>query len=369
MSIQSKENLKVAIRATAKIVTMRDVAKASGFSPTTVSIALNDAPLARFLPEETKSKIRVTAETLGYRPNPFARSLVNQKSQMIGLMVFDVMDPYCTRIVRGVEKKLFESSYVPIFTDAHNNSERFQQYLKMLLDRRVDALIIIANWLALNNDVLEAVERRDIPKVLIGSGLSGPEISSVAFDNENGAFLALQHLYDLGHREIAILRGPDKLWDTAARWTGIQAFAAQAGLDIRSDLVVDLQDSETSLDSFEGGLRSVQNLLKRGKQFTALMAFDDLSAFGAIRALQIAGLSVPRDCSVIGFDDIPAASFCTPALTTIRQPMELMGSEAVDIVFEHMKDSAKNLESSSVCRNVGAELVMRDSTAPPVSAR
>ncbi len=358
MSIQSKESVKVAIRATGKIVTMKDVARASGFSPTTVSIALNDAPLARFLPEETKSKIRQTAEVLGYRPNPFARSLVNQKSQMIGLMVFDVMDPYCTRIVRGVENRLFESSHVPVFTDAHNNAERFEQYLKMLLNRRVDALIIIANWLALNNSILEMVERRDIPKVLIGSGLSTPTISSISFNNEEGAFLAVQHLYELGHRKIAFHRGPSKLWDTAARWNGIRSFASLKGIEIDPDLVVCLKDSETSIDSFEDGYRSVTQLLEAGKEFTAFMAFDDLSALGAIRALRENGLEVPEDCSVIGFDDIPAASFCTPGLTTIRQPMERMGSEAVDLVFQQIQQM-----SPSVTRNVSAELVIRQSSA------
>ncbi len=363
MSIQTKENLKVAIRATGKIVTMRDVAKASGFSPTTVSIALNDAPLARFLPEETKTKIRITAETLGYRPNPFARSLLNQKSQMIGLMVFDLMDPYCTRIVRGIESKLYESSYMPIFTDAHNDVDRFQQSLDMLLDRRVDALIILANWLALKNTVLDRVEQREIPKVLIGSGLSGSSFSSVAFDNEKGAYLAARHLYEYGHREIAILRGPAKLWDTTARWKGIQSFAQEYGHEFSPDLIVDLPDSETSLDSFEGGVAAVQSLLDSGKRFTAVMAFDDLNALGAIRALHRAGLRVPEDCSVIGFDDIPAASYCSPGLTTIRQPMERMGAEAVDIVFEHIRNgSGANTAGQQIVRNINAEVVVREST-------
>lgn len=368
MSIhEEKEDAKAAVLPVGKMITMRDVAKLSGFSPTTVSITLNDAPLARYLPEETKSRIRQTAQQLGYRPNPFARSLVNQRSHSIGLMVFDITDPYCTLILRGIEKKLFQSSYLPIFTDVHNDPVRFQRYLEMLLDRRVDALIIIANWLVLDIDVLNDVASRDIPKVLIGSRLPETSISAVDFDNEQGAYLAIEHLHQLGHRDIAFIRGPQRLWDTEPRWHGIQSFAAKADLSINQDLVFDLSESEEALSSFEGGFRAAQQLLQSGRRFTALLAFDDLSAMGAMQSLQQAGIRVPQDCSIIGFDDIPAASLCAPALTTIRQPMELMGSIAADIVIEQVSTSSKERKDDPVSRTVGPELIIRGSTATIVS--
>src|ERR1700688_3083574 len=131
------------------VVTIREVAKESGFSSTTVSIVLNNAPLARYIPDTTKKRIQRAAKKLGYRPNLFARSLRSQRSHTVGVMVFDMTDPYCTLVLRGIENTLYQSSYLPILTDVHNERGRFERYLEMLLDRRVEALIVLANWLFL----------------------------------------------------------------------------------------------------------------------------------------------------------------------------------------------------------------------------
>ncbi|HTP88842.1 MAG TPA: LacI family DNA-binding transcriptional regulator [Bryobacteraceae bacterium] len=347
-------------------VTMRDVARESGFSPTTVSITLNDAPLARYLPAETKARIKQAARKLGYRPNPFARSLVSKRSQLIGVMVFDITDPWCTPILRGIEKTLYESSYVTIFTDSHNDPTRFERYLEMLLDRRVEALVIVANWLFLDINVLADLRKRDIPTVLIGPELGISSISSVVLDNEAGAYKAIQHLYELGHRDIAFIRGPELLSDTASRWTGIRAFADSVGLAIDPDLVLDLAESADPMSSFDGGIALVEELLRRGKRFTALMAFDDMTALGAMRALAHAGISVPGQCSVIGFDDIGPASIATPGLTTIRQPTEQMGSFAAARVIEEVHAAHKSPGPKPVHHHkVNPELIVRESTAPP----
>src|SRR5207248_2013747 len=129
------------------VVTIREVAKESGFSSTTVSIVLNNAPLARYIPDTTKKRIERAAKKLGYRPNLFARSLRNRRSHTVGVMVFDMTDPYCTPILRGIETSLYQASFLPILTDVHNERSRFERYLEMLLDRRVEALIVVANWL------------------------------------------------------------------------------------------------------------------------------------------------------------------------------------------------------------------------------
>src|SRR5271170_424994 len=128
-------------------VTIRDVAKESGFSSTTVSIVLNNAPLARYIPAVTKKRIEKTAKKLGYRPNLFARSLRSKRTHTVGVMVFDMTDPYCIPILRGIENALYQASYLPILTDVHNERARFERYLEMLLDRRVEALIVLAKWL------------------------------------------------------------------------------------------------------------------------------------------------------------------------------------------------------------------------------
>ena len=228
------------------IITIRDVAKESGFSSTTVSIVLNNAPLARYIPPATKKRIEKAAKKLGYRPNLFARSLRSKRSHTVGVMVFDMTDPYCTLILRGIENSLYQSSYLPILTDVHNERGRFERYLEMLLDRRVEALIVLANWLFVDIDVLADLEKSSIPTMMIGRELRTDTVSSVIVDNELGAQLAVEHLYQLGHRKIAFIRGPKTLADSAPRWQGIRSFAKSTGLELDPRLIVDLPESQRS---------------------------------------------------------------------------------------------------------------------------
>jgi DNA-binding LacI/PurR family transcriptional regulator len=344
------------------MVTIRDVAKESGFSSTTVSIVLNNAPLARYIPGSTKKRIERAAKKLGYRPNLFARSLRSKRSHTVGVMVFDMTDPYCTLVLRGIENALYQSSYLPILTDVHNDRSRFERYLEMLLDRRVEALIVLANWLFVNIDVLADLEKSSVPTVMIGRELQNPSVSSVIVDNEVGAHTAVEHLYSLGHRKIAFIRGPKALADSAPRWKGVRNFAKSGGLELDPRLIVDLPESSDPISSFEAGHKLTEELLKQKRPFTALMAFDDMTAFGAIRALAKAGLQVPQDCSVIGFDDVAVSSLYTPSLTTVRQPMEAMGAMAVSIALEGINAVLEKRELVAVHRKMAPELAVREST-------
>src|SRR6202043_1899384 len=213
--------------------------------------------------------------------------------------------PFCTLIMRGVENALYQASYLAIFADAHNQRNRFERYLELLLERHVEGLIVVANWLFVDIHVLADLSKRNIPSATIGWELQGDNISSVMVDNETGARLGLENLYQLGHRKIAFIRGPKMLIDSAPRWRGIQKFAQAAGLEIDPALVVQLPDSLDPNSGFEGGQRFTEEFLQKKKRFTALLAFDDLTALGAIRALTKAGMKVPEQCSVIGFDDVP----------------------------------------------------------------
>lgn len=344
------------------IVTIREVAKESGFSSTTVSIVLNNAPLARYIPAATKKKIERTAKKLGYRPNLFARSLRSKRSHTVGVMVFDMTDPYCTLILRGIENSLYQASYLPILTDVHNERSRFERYLEMLLDRRVEALIVLANWLFVDIDVLADLEKSSIPTTMIGRELQTDSVSSVVVDNELGALAALEHLHSLGHRRIAFIRGPKTLTDSAPRWKGVRSLAKSKDLELDPRLIVDLPESREPISSFEAGYKLTEELIKRKRPFTALMAFDDLTAFGAIRALGKVGMRVPEHCSVIGFDDVATSSLYTPSLTTIRQPMEAMGTAAVSIVVEGIKAVLEKRATTAVHRKMVPELVVREST-------
>ena len=281
-------------------VTMRNVAEASRVSVPTVSIVLNNAPLARYIPPSTKDRIAKAAKRLGYRPKAASRLPNAQRNHTVGVMVFDLSDPFCTPILRGIENSVYQASYLPILADIHNRRDRFERCLEMFLARPVDALVLVANWLFVDIDLLADLEKRNIPAVMIARELDSGNVSSVMVDNEAGAHLAIEHLYSLGHRKIAFIRGPRKLADAAPRWRGVRSFARSVGLEIDPTLVMDLSDSLDSNAAFEGGFSLTHELLKHRKRFTAVMAFDDMTAFGVIRALTHAGLGIPDDCSVIG---------------------------------------------------------------------
>ena len=346
----------------AGVVTIRDVARESGYSASTVSIVLNKAPLSRYIPADTKGKIETAAKRLGYRPNPLARSLRSQRSNIIGVMVFDITDPFCTPILRGLENALYQASYLSLLADAHNEEHRFESYLEMLLDRRVEGLVVIANWLVTDIKLLTDLTECQVPVIIAGRSFENDSLSTVSVDNEAGASMALEHLYRLGHRDIAFLRGPKALSSSGQRWKGIRAFAQKVGLPLPAKRIAELPESLDPNSSFEAGVQLTTELLRQGEPFTALMAYDDVTALGALRALKKKGLRVPEDCSVIGFDDVAQASLSVPSLTTVRQPMEAMGSISAGFVLEAIKavDQKKNVPV--VRRKIAAELVVREST-------
>src|SRR6202165_3040725 len=255
-------------RSSSTAVTIRDVAERSGFSSATVSIVLNNAPLARYIPDTTKGRIQKAAQHLGYRPNLFARSLRGRRSHTVGVMVFDMTDPYCTLVLGGLENTLYQSSFLPILTDVHNERSRFERYLEMLLDRRIEGLIVLANWLFVDIHLLGDLEKNSIPTAIIGCELETDSMSSIIVDNEIGGYMALEHLHSLGHRRIAFIRGPKTLADSAPRWRGVRNCAKACGLELDSRLIVDLPESRDPLSSFEMGQKLTEDLVKHKRPFT-----------------------------------------------------------------------------------------------------
>lgn len=345
--------------------TIVDVARASGFSASTVSIVLNEAPLSRYVAAGTKERIRTVAGNLGYRPDASARSLRSRRSHTIGIMVSDISDPFCTLILQGIEKSLQPTTYLPVIMIAHNRREQFERHIELMLSRRVEGLVLVANWLFGEFDLLADIEKNQIPTIGVGRDLTASGIRSLQVDNEAGGYAAARHLYELGHREIVVLRGPSELSDSDRRWQGIQRFAGEAGLSLPTRRVARLAPAVDPTSGFEEGFRLITAMIDRGVKFTAVLAFDDLTALGAIRVLHHSGRRVPDDCSVIGFDDVPLAALSTPALTTIRQPMEQMGSLAAEWVLESLKQQHAGTEASlpkGILHLLPPELVLREST-------
>ncbi len=198
---------------------------------------------------------------------------------------------------------------------------------------------------------------------MVGRDLAHDRIRSVIVDNEAGGYAALRHLYELGHRKVAFVLGPEKLSDSNRRWAGMQRFAAEHSLTLDPRRVRRMDAALDPVSGFQAGLELTADLLRSRLKFTALAAFDDLTALGAVRALTQAGLTVPGHCSVIGFDDAPLAAFCTPALTTIRQPMEDMGAAATAWILKAAQ--ADPGESGAPSHILAPAVVQRDSTRPP----
>jgi LacI family transcriptional regulator len=347
-------------------VTLLDVARESGFSPSTVSIVLSEAPLSRYVAAQTKERVREAAQLLGYRPDVFARSLRSRRSNTIGVLVFDISDPFCVFILKGIEKTLHSTPYLPILMDAHHERKQFEGYLDLLMERRVEGLIVVANWLFDEGGLLTGLKEKKMPTVVVGRDVSGKLIGSVTVDNEAGGYEAMKHLYKLGHRRIAVIRGPKKLSDSRLRWNGMQRFASEYGLQLDPRRVRQLPDALDPVSGFEGGVRLTEELIRSRLKFTALVAFDDLTALGVVRALARAGRTAPQDCSIIGFDDVPLAALSTPGLTTIRQPMEEMGSVATRRVLDVLQKAEEGpCEVSPDLQLLPPSLVLRDSTSKP----
>lgn len=347
------------------MVTIRDVAGESGFSVTTVSMVLNAGSSATRISPRTRSRIWKVAQRLGYRPNLYARSLRSRRSHTLGVVVFDLTDPYCTQILRGIQNHLRASGLFPIVTDLQEDASQFQPCLDMLLGRRVEGIIVIANPLYLHAKLLAEFSQRRIPAVAIGGELRDVPVSSIVVDNAAGTRLALQHLYDLAHSQIAFIRGPKVLVDSVQRWQGLESFAEEVGLKLDPKLILEIQGRNST---YAEGYELTEELLRRGHEFTALVAFDDVTACAAIRALTRAGRRVPKDCSVVGFDDIPSSAFYNPPLTTVHQQLEMQGSLSAEIIEEMIKATSESRPVHPKHRKVAPKLMVRDSTCPVVSS-
>jgi LacI family transcriptional regulator len=343
------------------MITIRQLAKEIGLSPTTVSMVLNSSSLARNIPETTKNRVRVAAKKFDYTPNPFARSLFSRRSGSVAILLSDITDPYCTIVMKGISSSLHSSNYIPVLFDIDNSQAKFKDNLQKMVDHRLEGIIGIANSALLETALLTTAKKRKIPIVLIGRDMEGTDISSVSVDNEKGTYFAMKHLYDLGHRAIAFIKGPEDIIDSAQRWKGIVRFASETGLTIDRKLIMPMKLPGTS---HTAGFTAARELLRRKREFTALLAFDDVTAFGAIRAFTEAGKNVPVDCSVVGFDDVTTAAFYNPPLTTIRQPMKVLASLSVKIFLELTDAFFEKKEISPVHRKIEPKLVIRASTAP-----
>ncbi len=331
-----------------KPVRLKDVAEHLNLSPATVSIVLNRSPVAKSIPQATHDRVFAAAEELGYRPDFLARSLRNRRTFSIGVLVPEISEGYASEVMVGVETHLRREGYFYLLASHRSKPDLLEEYLNLLQDRLVEGFIVLAAQLE---------KPLDLPVIAVSGHRELEGVANVAVDEFLGARLALDHLTELGHERIAFFRGPPWNADAPYRWQAIQEVAGQMGIEIHPDLVVETSGISYGEVFFEQGYIHAQQLLKTGIDFTALFAFNDFSAIGAIRGFLDAGLRVPEDISVVGFDDIQVASFFNPSLTTVRQPLEEMGETAGRVLLESL--AGADLPQQVV---IEPELVVRAST-------
>lgn len=328
-------------------VSLKQLAAHLDLDPATVSVVLNDVP-GRSIPQQTRDRIKAAARELNYHPNLLARSLRSRQSKTIGILVPELGDGYHTQVMSGIGDYLISAGYFYFTAHHRHKPELIEEYTRMFISRGAQGIIAIDTLL--DHPV-------SIPVVAVAGHRRVPGVTNVALDHLRAAELTLSHLHSLGHRKIAFMRGQPFSSDSDARWQALVAEADKLGIPIRPEMTFALM---RDISSPELGYPIVQHLLAAGRPFTALVAFNDISAIGAIRALQDANLHVPSDVSVIGFDDIKAAGFTLPRLTTIHQPLEEFGRIAGEHLVGRIQGTTRLRQEIAV----EPTLVARESTGP-----
>ena len=305
-------------------VSIKDIARAAGVSHPTVSRALSDSPL---ISEETKARVQRLAQEMGYSPNALARGLVTRQTYSVGVVVTTIADPFVAEIVQGIEATAHDHGYTVILCNSESTPEREIAAVEMLRTKRVDGVIVTASRVGAL--YLEYLEQIGGPIVLINNHNeeSGRYTFSVSVDNRHGGRLAAEHLVQLGHRRIAYVAGPANHSSDLDRLAGYRQAHVEGGIEPDPALVVPGNGRPG------GGEEALQAILALDPRPTAVFCYNDMTAIGLIHAAQQAGLSIPQDVALVGFDDILFASYLYPPLTTVAQPKVEMGQRAMHMML------------------------------------
>jgi DNA-binding LacI/PurR family transcriptional regulator len=333
-------------------VTLKTIADHLGLTPGTVSAALNNSPAARSIPQHTKNRIIEAAQALNYRPNFFARTLRLRRTYTIGVIAEEIGDAYGAMVISGIEEYLRKNNYFFLTVIHRHDPKLLQTYAQMLLTRGVEGFITTDTSLT---------EKLALPTVAVAGHQRVEGVTNIVLDHKRAAHLALEHLKDLGHENIAFIKGQTFSSDSSDRWNAICEVAKELNISVRSELTVQLEGTDSTPAI---GYPYAKQLLARREPFSALFAYNDISAIGSLWAFHEAGLRVPEDISVVGFDDTPGAAFSNPPLTTVRQPLVRMGQIAAQTVVDLIEGQGQFVPEIAI----EPELVARQSTGP-VSSR
>lgn len=329
-----------------QVVTLKAVAERVGLTPGTISAVLNASEASKVIPQHTKDRILLAARELNYQPNFFARTLRSKRTYTVGVIAQEIGDSYSGPIISGIESYLRDRKYFFLTGIHRHDPTLFDQYSQLLLRRGVEGFITID---------LNLPHSLPLPTVAIAGHRRYGGVTNIILDHHRAAELAISHLLQLGHEHIAFMRGNPASSDSETRWQHICAVADDLDAKVRPELTLQIEREESSP---ELGYWITKRLVASGERFTALFAYNDLAAIGAIRAIREAGLEVPTDVSVIGFDDIESANYHHPTLTTVRQPLKEMGEIAAKTLLQAIESKPGAAEIA-----VKPQLMVRQSTA------
>jgi len=334
---------------------IKEVAREAGVSTATVSHVINNT---RFVSEEVRTRVLKAIEKCRYYPNAAARSLASGKSKIIGLVISDISNPFFPELVKAIEAAAFEKGYDVMLANTNYNTERTSHYVRRFIERKVAGVAIMTS--EMDKELMEELAQREVPAVFLDVGSAGAHMSNLRVGYEEGVEQAIQHLAKLGHERIAFISGPAELRSSRRRaeaYRGImeRLFPDQPELILRGNFRV------------SGGRSAAAELvnLTGDQRPTAVMAANDLMAIGAISEFEAAGLRVPEDISVIGFDDIAFAAVTRPPLTTVHLPLKQLGSRAVEMLLNSLADMRK----TGMEVRIPATLVVRKSTGPAARSK
>jgi DNA-binding LacI/PurR family transcriptional regulator len=328
---------------------IKDIARIANVSSSTVSRALQNS---RLISSRTAERIQHIAKESGYRASAIARGLVTQRTKTIGVVVTTIADPFVSEVVSGIEEYGNEHGYSVFLANSNADAERETKVVHSFSEQRVEGVVVTSSRVgALYRPLLSEMR---IPIVLINNQHPGEFVNSVLIENVKGSTEVTNHLIQLGHRRIAYLGDRYGYQSDMERSTGYREALERAGLPFLPELVVH-GDGKC-----EGGMTGVEVLLNLPKPPTAIFCYNDMTALGALRQLYLRKMRVPDDISIIGFDDLFIASYTQPPLTTVRQPRRLMGKLAMESLLKLIAG-----EKSATTIKVPAELIVRESTAPP----
>jgi DNA-binding LacI/PurR family transcriptional regulator len=328
---------------------MEEVAARARVSTATVSRVINGSPLVR---PRTAERVWEVIRRLGYYPDTQARALVSGKTRMFGLIISDITNPFFPELVKSFEFAATLRGYEVIVANTDYNSERMAMCVRRMIERKVDGVAILTS--EIDRHLLTELSRRRQPIVFFGVGAVKSLISDINVDYEHGIRQAVRHLVELGHKRVGFISGPLELRSARTRREAFLKCIRSCGIPVEPRLIFE------GNHKIDGGQAAMKQLLSSLPQPTAVLTSNDLTAIGALQAIASAGLSVPGDISVIGFDDIELSRFTRPPLTTIRLSRDEIGRKAFDALYR----SAEGLRKSGERIAISTDLVVRESTAP-----